>query len=168
MAELVAAGKVRHLGLSEVTADELRAAQAVHPIAALQSRWSLTARDVEMVVPVCAELGVGLVPWGPVGSGLLPADLAAAGARIAQDAPHLTGLPGVVRDVASGRGATPGQVALAWLQQRADVWGVPVVPIPGTTKVRHLEENAAALDVRLDADELDRLDRISRPVPVQV
>jgi aryl-alcohol dehydrogenase-like predicted oxidoreductase len=164
MAGLVAAGKVRHLGLSEVTAEELRAAHAVHPIAALQSRWSLIGRAVEEVVPVCAELGVGLVPYGPQGAGLFAIDRVTAEARIAEDAPHLAGLAGAVHDVATARGVTSGQVALAWVQQRADVWNVPVVPIPGTTRVRHLEANVAALDLRLDAAELDRLDRASRPV----
>ncbi|GAA1269676.1 aldo/keto reductase [Pseudonocardia aurantiaca] len=164
MAELVAAGKVRHLGLSEVTAEEVRAGHAVHPIAALQSSWSLAVRRVEEVVPVCAELGVGLVPYGPQGAGLFNADLETANARVAQDAPEHAGLPALVRDIAQRRGLTTGQVALAWVQQRADVWGVPVVPIPGATRVRHLEENVAALDVRLDAAELALLDRTSQPV----
>jgi aryl-alcohol dehydrogenase-like predicted oxidoreductase len=164
MAELVAAGKVRFLGLSEVTADELRAAHGVHPIAALQSRWSLASRRVEPIVAVCAQLGVGFVPYGPLGAGLFTADLADS-ARITEDAPQLAGLPGAVHDIVARRGVTPGQVALAWLQQRADVWGVPVVPIPGTTRLRHLEENVAALDVRLDADELDQLDCASLPAP---
>jgi aryl-alcohol dehydrogenase-like predicted oxidoreductase len=159
MAELVAAGKVRHLGLSEVTADELRAAHAVHPIAALQSEWSLAIRRVEEVVPVCAELGVGLVPFCPQGAGLFNADLDTATARITKDAPEYAALPAVVEDIARRRGVTTGQVALAWVQQRADVWKVPVSSIPGTTRLRHLEENVAALDVRLDEEELARLDR---------
>jgi aryl-alcohol dehydrogenase-like predicted oxidoreductase len=169
MAELVTEGKARHLGLSEVTAEELRTAHAVHPIAALQSAWSLVSRRVEAVVPACAELGVGVVPYGPQGAGLLAADLAtdawiaAADPRVAADARRLTGLPGLVRDIAKAHGATPGQIALAWVQQRAQAWGVAVVPIPGTRRVRYLEENVAALDVRLDAEELDRLDRASRP-----
>jgi aryl-alcohol dehydrogenase-like predicted oxidoreductase len=163
MAELVAAGTVRFLGLSEVTAGELRAAHGVHPIAALQSEWSLASRRVEEIVPVCAELGVGVVPYCPQGAGLLTAAPAIAASRLAESAPPLTGRPAVVHEIAARRGVTPGQVALAWVQQRADAWGVPVVPIPGTTRLRHLEENAAAADVRLGAGELDRLDRASAP-----
>ena len=158
MAELVAAGKARHLGLSEVTAAELRAAHAVHPIAALQSEWSVAVRDVEAVLPACVELGVGLVPYCPQGAGLFTADIAAADARIAETAPQRAGLPAVVHDVARRHGVTPGQVALAWAQQRADVWGVAVSPIPGTSRVRHLEENVAAVGVTLDDEELARLD----------
>ena len=109
MAELVAAGKVRHLGLSEVTAEELRAAHAVHPIAALQSSWSLAVRRVEEVVPVCAELGVGLVPFGPQGAGLFNADLETANARVAQDAPEYAGLPA----------RRPGHRAATWSDDRA-------------------------------------------------
>jgi aryl-alcohol dehydrogenase-like predicted oxidoreductase len=157
MEELVAAGKVRHLGVSEVTADELRAAHAVHPIAALQSEWSAAIRRNEDVVRVCAELGIGVVPWSPQGGGLLNADPATANARLAEVAPERVGLPEVVHEIARRRGVTPGQVALAWVQQQADVWGVAVSPIPGTVKLAHLEENVAALDLVLDADELARL-----------
>lgn len=144
MAELVAAGKARHLGLSNVTAEELRAAHAVHPITALQPAWSLSSREVEEAVPVCAELGVAVVPYSPQGAGLFVGDPA----------------PGheAVWEVAGRRGVTSGQVALAWVQQRAQVWGLPVVPIPGTTRLRHLEENVAALDIVLTADELAELD----------
>jgi aryl-alcohol dehydrogenase-like predicted oxidoreductase len=157
MAELVAAGKVRHLGVSEVTADELRAAHAVHPIAALQSEWSAAVRRNEDVVRVCAELGIGVVPYSPQGAGLLNADPATANARLADVAPERVGLPEVVHEIARRRGVTPGQVALAWVQQQADIWGIAISPIPGTVKLAHLEENVAALDLVLDADELARL-----------
>lgn len=141
MAELVAAGKVRHVGLSAVSGDELRAAHAVHPIAAVQSQWSWSSREIEEMVPVCVELGVGVVPYCPQGAGKLTSD------------------DGVLAEVARKHGALPGQVALAWVHRRADVWDVPVVPIPGTTQLAHLEENVAALDIELDTEDVARLDR---------
>lgn len=161
MAELVRAGKVRHLGLSNVTGGDLRAAHAVHPIAALQSEWSLVGRAIEAVVPVCRELGVGVVPYCPQGAGGLVLEPTGR-----PRPPHIAGVSGTlaatVRDIAERRGARPGQVALAWVQQQAEVWGVAVVPIPGTTQVAHLAENVAATALALDADELARLDQASR------
>src|ERR671918_2198649 len=166
MAELVAAGKVRHLGLSEAAADTIRRASAVHPIAALQTEWSLFSRDIEdEIVPTCRELGIGLVPYSPLGRGLLTG--AVTGLDQLQDddfrrtQPRFQGdnlernldLVAVVRDVAAARGATPGQVALAWLQSQGD----DVVPIPGTKRRTYLEENVAALDVELSDDDLARL-----------
>ncbi|MFH8568645.1 aldo/keto reductase [Streptomyces sp. NPDC017993] len=158
MAELVTAGKVRHLGLSNVTGEELRAAHAVHPIAAVQSEWSLCGRRIEEMVPVAAELGVGVVPYCPHGAGLLSGDADTARKRLAEAAPGYEELPGRLRALARRRGVRPGQVALAWVQHRADVWGVAVSPIPGTTRVSHLEENIAAADLRLDGEELALLD----------
>ena len=169
MAEQVAAGKVRHLGLSEASADTIRRAAATHPIAALQSEWSLFTRGLEAeIVPTCRALGIGLVPFSPLGRGLLTGtvtsvdDLAAndfrrANPRFAEGnlERNLTAVA-VVEDVARGRGCTPGQVALAWLAQQGD----DVVPIPGTKRVRYLEENVGALDVTLDADDLARLDAL--------
>jgi aryl-alcohol dehydrogenase-like predicted oxidoreductase len=146
MAELVTAGLVRQLGLSNVSADELRAGHAVHPIAAVQPEWSLVSREVEAaLVPACVELGVAVVPYSPQGKGRLTGDP----------------VPGyeAVWDVARERGVRPGQVALAWTRQRAEVWGLPVIPIPGTTRLAHLEENVAALDLVLDAQELAALTR---------
>ncbi|GAA3040846.1 hypothetical protein GCM10010464_00540 [Pseudonocardia yunnanensis] len=161
MAELVAAGKVRHLGLCEVTGHELRAAQTIHPIAALQSEWSLWSRRVEAVVAVCVELGVGVVPYCPQGAGLLTGS-ADAGPPPADAVPLLD----LLRQVAQRHGAKPGQIALAWVQQRAEVWGIPVVPIPGTVRLAHLEENVAAADLTLSADELAELEaRTPAPVP---
>ncbi|HSA52957.1 MAG TPA: aldo/keto reductase [Yinghuangia sp.] len=177
MAELVAAGKVRHLGLSEVTAKEIHAAAAVHPIAAVQAEWSLFARDIEeSVVPAAREVGAALVPYSPLGRGFLSAlwttfdDLPEGDFRRAQ--PRFVGdnarsnaeLLAPVKEIAATRGITAAQVALAWVQQRADVWGMPVVPIPGTTKRTRLAENAAAADVTLTADELASLEPISAQV----
>ncbi|GAA0902894.1 aldo/keto reductase [Streptomyces thermoalcalitolerans] len=160
MAELVAEGKVRHIGLSEVSGEELRRAHAVHPVSAVQSEWSLGARRVERMVPVCAELGVGVVPFSPNGRGLL----CAADDRSAQFSRTFPGreeLPGVLRDIAGEHGVRPGQIALAWVHHRARVWGIPVTPIPGTQRLRHLEENVAAASIVLGDGELARLDAAS-------
>ncbi|MFF1961605.1 aldo/keto reductase [Streptomyces sp. NPDC058220] len=178
MAELVAEGKVKHLGLSEVTAGELRAAQAVHPIAALQSEWSLFSRDIEAtVVPAAAELGVALVPYSPLGRGFLTGafvnaeqELSAGDFRRQQ--PRFTGdnaaanaaLLGPVRKIAEGRNATPGQVALAWVQQQAGVHGLAVVPIPGTRKRSRVEENTGATHLILTESELELLEPIAGQV----
>jgi aryl-alcohol dehydrogenase-like predicted oxidoreductase len=169
MGELVAAGLVRHLGLSEASATALRRAAAVHPIAALQSEWSVFSRDVEAeVVPTCRELHVALVPYSPLGRGLLTGALGSAD-DLADDDFRRT-LPrfadaalarnldavAVVRAVAAAHGATPGQVALAWLLAQ----GPDVVPIPGTKRVRYLEENLGALAVTLSADDIARLNTL--------
>ncbi|MGX4737311.1 aldo/keto reductase [Kitasatospora griseola] len=173
MAELVAAGKVKHLGLSEVTGPELREAYAVHPIAALQSEWSLFARSLERTaVPAAAELGVALVPYSPLGRGFLTGAFADA-AQLGSDdfrryLPQFTGenaagnaeLVAPIRKIAAERGVTAAQVALAWVQQRAEVHGLTVVPIPGTRKRSRLEENAAAAALKLTAEELAELDLI--------
>ncbi|MBI3689403.1 MAG: aldo/keto reductase, partial [Mycolicibacterium aromaticivorans] len=172
MAELVTAGKVRHLGLSEVTADELRAAAAVHPIAAVQSEWSIWSRDVERnVVPAAAELGVGFVPYSPLGRGFLTgtirsaADLSSAGdfrsriPRFAEDVLDANlAVVQVVTSIADEVGATPAQVALAWLRQRAEALGVASVPIPGTRRAARVDENAASLSVQLNADQVVALE----------
>jgi aryl-alcohol dehydrogenase-like predicted oxidoreductase len=171
MAELVAAGKVRHLGLSEVTADELRAAVAVHPIAAVQSEWSIWSRDVERnVVPAAAELGVGFVPYSPLGRGFLTgtvrsaADLSATDfrrtlPRYAEGALDANlAVVEVVKAIADQQGATPAKVALAWLRYRADALGVASVPIPGTRRAARVEENLGSLSVTLTPEQLDALD----------
>lgn len=178
MAELVREGKVRHLGLSEVTGAELREAHAVHPIAALQSEWSLFSRDVERsAVGAAAELGVAFVPYSPLGRGFLTGaftdastDLAAEDFRRQQ--PRFTGdnakanaaLLAPVREVAEAHGASPAQIALAWVQQRARVHGLTVVPIPGTRKATRLRENAAATRITLTAAELELLEPIASQV----
>lgn len=178
MAELVREGKVKHLGLSEVTGGELRAAQGVHPIAAVQSEWSLFSRDIEAgVVPVARELGVALVPYSPLGRGFLTGsfanaekDLGAGDFRRQQ--PRFNGDNAVanaallepVRAVADAHGASLGQVALAWAQQRAAVHGLTVVPIPGTTKAKRVAENAAATRIVLSDAELGLLEPIAAKV----
>ncbi|WP_371671799.1 aldo/keto reductase [Streptomyces sp. NBC_00289] len=178
MAELVREGKVKHLGLSEVTADELRAAQAVHPIAAVQSEWSLFSRDIEAyVVPAARELGVSLVPYSPLGRGFLTGSFTDADQDLSADdfrrqQPRFTGdnaaanaaLLDPVRTIAEAHGASAGQIALAWVQQQASVHGLPVIPIPGTRKPGRVEENAAATRIVLTEDELSLLEPIAAKV----
>ncbi|MFF0430375.1 aldo/keto reductase [Streptomyces sp. NPDC004520] len=175
MAELVQEGKVRFLGLSEVTGPELREAHAVHPIAALQSEWSLFSRDVERsAVGAAAELGVTFVPYSPLGRGFLTGAFADAGKDLSggdfrKYQPRFTGenaernaaLLDPVRKIAAAHGATPAQIALAWVQQRAAVHGLTVVPIPGTRKRSRLLENAAATRITLTAAELAELEPIA-------
>lgn len=178
MAELVREGKVKHLGLSEVTGAELRAAQAVHPIAAVQSEWSLFSRDVEIsLVAAARELGVALVPYSPLGRGFLTGSFANAEQDLTEgdfrrQQPRYTGenaaanaaLLEPVRAVAEAHGASLGQIALAWVQQQAQVHGLPVVPIPGTRKSGRVEENAAATRIVLTDDELSLLEPIAAKV----
>jgi aryl-alcohol dehydrogenase-like predicted oxidoreductase len=172
MAELVEAGKVRFLGLSEASAASLRRAVAVHPIAALQSEWSLWTRDLEgEVLGVAREHGIGLVPYSPLGRGFLtgaitsPDDFAEDDFR--RGHPRFTGeafdtnlrLVEAVRELAAEKGATPGQLALAWVLAR----GPDVVPIPGTKRRAYLEENVGAAAVELTPADLARLDEIAPP-----
>ncbi len=177
MAELVREGKVKHLGLSEVTADELRAAHAVHPIAAVQSEWSLFSRDIEArVVPAARDVGAALVAYSPLGRGFLTGAVTGTDGLTADDFRHQqprfrgenaranAALLEPVRTVAEAHGATLGQIALAWAQQRAEVHGLPVVPIPGTRKPARVEENAAATRIALTQDQLALLDPIAGKV----
>ncbi|MFE2485689.1 aldo/keto reductase [Streptomyces mirabilis] len=177
MAELVREGKVKHLGLSEVTGGELRAAHAVHPIAAVQSEWSLFSRDIEAgVVPAVRELGVALVPYSPLGRGFLTGSFVHAEDLTSDDfrrtMPRFTGdnaaanaaLLEPVRAVAEAHGVSPGQIALAWVQQQASSLGLPVVPIPGTTRRSRVEENTAATRIVLTEDELAVLEPIASKV----
>jgi aryl-alcohol dehydrogenase-like predicted oxidoreductase len=181
MAELVQQGKVRYLGLSEASAASVRRAVAVHPIAALQSEWSLWTRDLEVaggggagadaVVQVARESGIGIVPFSPLGRGFLtgaitsPADFADDDWR--RTHPRFTGeaftanlrLVDAVRQMAAEKGVTAGQLALAWVLAQ----GADVVPIPGTKRRSYLEENVAAAAVELSADDLARLDAIAPP-----
>ena len=171
MAELVTAGKVRHLGLSEVTADELRAAVAVHPIAAVQSEWSIWSRDVEQnVVPAAAALGVGFVPYSPLGRGFLTGTVRSAAdlsspTDFRKTMPRFSGgaldanlaVVEVVKAVAAQHDVTPAQVALAWLRHRADALGVASSPIPGTRRAARVAENLGSLNVVLSPDQLDTL-----------
>lgn len=176
MTALVADGKVRYLGLSEVTADELRRAHAAHPIAAVQSEWNVFSRDVERaVVPTAAELGVGFVPYSPVSRGLLSdafdpeqiidGDLRAHFPRFADEAiGHNLTLRKEVRAVAAEANATTPQVALAWLAAAARRLGVVSVPIPGTRRAQRVEENAAAIAVELTDEQVARLDSLAERV----
>ena len=171
MAELVAAGKVRHLGLSEVTADELRAAIAVHPIAAVQSEWSIWSRDVEAnVVPDGRRTRRRVRPVFAPGSRLPHGNRQLGGGSGADGfPPHHAAVPRgaldanlavveVVKSIAGQQGATPAQVALAWLRYRADALGVAAVPIPGTRRAARVEENLGSLSVTLTPEQLDALE----------
>lgn len=175
MAELVDAGKVRYLGLSEVGTYVLRRAHNVHPIAAVQSEYSLWTREVEDVTPVMAELGIGLVPYAPLGRGFLtgsvkaenldPGDFRARNPRFTGDASQQNQvIADTVRATAERLGVLPAQVALAWVYAQADRLGVPVVPIPGTRHASRLDENIASLDVELDAATLAQLQPLSDQV----
>ncbi|WP_327329229.1 aldo/keto reductase [Streptomyces sp. NBC_01208] len=178
MADLVKEGKVKQLGLSEVTGAELREAHAVHPIAALQSEWSLFSRDVELsAVPAAVELGVTLVPYSPLGRGFLTGAFADAGKELSdgdfrKHQPRFTGenaktnaaLLEPVHKIAAAHGATAAQIALAWVQQRAQVHGLTVVPIPGTRKRSRLLENTGATRLTLTEQELRSLEPIAGQV----
>jgi aryl-alcohol dehydrogenase-like predicted oxidoreductase len=168
MAELVKAGKVRFLGLSEAAAKTIRRAAEVHPIAALQTEYSLWTRDVEEeILPTVRELGIGFVAYSPLGRGFLsgvyqrPEDLPEGDIR--RTHPRFQGenfyknieLVKRVEEIAREKGITPSQLALAWVLSR----GKDVVPIPGTKRRKYLEENVAALDVRLSADDLRRIEQ---------
>lgn len=171
MAQLVADGKVRYLGLSEVTADELRRAHAVHPITAVQSEWSVWSRDVEAsVVPACAELGIGFVPYSPLGRGFLTGtltresvgnDFRGSTARIGEGWDANQRALAVVTDVAGEVGATNSQVALAWLFAKGRSLGAQVVPIPGSRRAQRMIENLGSVDVQLNDAQLRNLDGIA-------
>ncbi|MCU1565762.1 MAG: aldo/keto reductase [Pseudarthrobacter sp.] len=176
MAELVQQGKVKHLGLSEVTAQELEEASAVHPIAAVQSEWSIWSRDVERnVVPAAAALGVGFVPYSPLGRGFLTGTVDAANLgekdfrrripRFAADAASANqAVVATVQSVADELDATPAQVALAWLLAQGRRLGLAVVPIPGTRKTHRIDENLGALSLGLAPAQLDALAEASDAV----
>jgi aryl-alcohol dehydrogenase-like predicted oxidoreductase len=172
MAELVQAGKVRFLGLSEAGPETIPRAHATHPISALQSEWSLWSRDLESdVVPVARELGIGLVPYSPLGRGFLTGQIKSPDDFDDDDfrrfQPRFQGenfaknleLVEAVRAIADEKEITPGQLALAWVHAQGD----DVVPIPGTKRRTYLEENVAAVDVSLSDDDMRRLDEILPP-----
>jgi aryl-alcohol dehydrogenase-like predicted oxidoreductase len=167
MAELVQQGKILHIGLSEAAPETIRRAHAVHPITAVQTEYSLWTRDPEAeVLPTCRELGIGFVPYSPLGRGFLsgrfksPDDLDESDFR--RGGPRFTGenleanlrLAAKVREIADDKGVTPAQLALAWVLAQ----GEDLVPIPGTKRRTYLEENAAAVDVELTDDDLARID----------
>jgi aryl-alcohol dehydrogenase-like predicted oxidoreductase len=173
MAELVAAGKVRHLGLSEVDSEQLRRADQVHRITAVQSEYSLWTRDPETkILDALRELGVGLVPYSPLGRGFLTGtvapesfgdkDFRAHNPRFGGEAGRANlAIADAVAQVAESKGVTAAQVALAWVHGQAARLGVAIVPIPGTKRIRWLEQNVAAVEITLDADELEVLDALA-------
>jgi aryl-alcohol dehydrogenase-like predicted oxidoreductase len=176
VAELVQAGKVRHFGLSEAGAVTIRQAHAVHPVTAVQSEYSLWTRDPEPeVLPTCSELGIGFVPFSPLGKGFLtgtvsastdfaPGDVRATIPRFtAENRTANQALVEHVTDLARAKDGTPGQIALAWLLAQHP-W---IVPIPGTRRIQRVEENAAATQVPLSADELADLDELAARIGVQ-
>ena len=170
MAELVEAGKARHIGLSEAAPETIRRANAVHPIAAVQTEYSLWTRDPEAeVLPTCRELGIGFVPYSPLGRGFLAGRFTSASdvEELAEDDfrrrnPRFVGenleanqrIVAVVREIAAEKTVRPAQLALAWVLSRGD----DVVPIPGTKHLAYLEQNVAALEIELTDDELARID----------
>ena len=175
MADLVREGKVRFLGLSEAGEQTIRRAHGVHPISALQSEYSLWERNLEpRIIPLLRELGIGLVPFAPLGRGFLTG--AVKRAEEYPDGDFRRGDPryqgenfdanvraaSSVREIAAKKGATAGQVALAWLLHKGD----DIVPIPGTKRRKYLEENIAAADLRLTADEMATLDAVLAPEKV--
>ncbi|WP_063060644.1 aldo/keto reductase [Nocardia sienata] len=175
MAELVRAGKVRHLGLSEASASTIRRAHAVHPIAALQSEWSLWTRDLETdIAPACRELGIGIVAFAPLGRGFLTGRYRSvdelADNDVRRNQPRFAdgnldrnlAIVANLEELAAAKGVTAAQLALAWVQHR----GEDVVPIPGTRRQRNLEENIAALAVELSAEELAAITATAAPEQV--
>ena len=173
MAELVEQGKVRHIGLSEAAPETIRRAHAVHPITAVQTEYSLWTRDPEPeILPTCRELGIGFVPYSPLGRGFLsgrfksPDELDESDFR--RSGPRFTGenleanqkIAAKVAEIAEEKGITPAQLAIAW----ALAQGEDLVPIPGTKRRRYLEENAAAVDVELTDEDLARIDAELPPV----
>jgi aryl-alcohol dehydrogenase-like predicted oxidoreductase len=175
--ELIAQGKVKHFGLSEASAQTIRRAHAVQPVAAVQSEYSLWTRDVEDngVLATCDELGIGFVPWAPLGAGFLtgtittattfdPTDFRNASPRLAPEARAANmAVVDLLTRVAARKRATPAQIALAWLLERRP-W---IVPIPGTTKLHRLEENIGAASVGLAADDLREIDEAASRITVQ-
>ncbi len=174
MAELVPQGKVRHLGLSEPGPETIRRAHAVHPITAVQVEWSLWSRDVEHdIVPVCRELGIGIVAYSPLGRGFLTGRFTSTNDFEPWDT-RTSNMPRFRQDnfdrnlaivealsrIAETKGVTPGQLALAWVHRR----GTDVVPIPGTKRRRYLVENLAALDIELTEKDIQG---IEAAVPVE-
>jgi aryl-alcohol dehydrogenase-like predicted oxidoreductase len=167
LGELVKEGKIRHIGLSEASAATIRRANAVHPITAVQSEYSLWTRDPESeVLPACRELGIGFVPYSPLGRGFLAGRFSSPDELDENDfrrtAPRLTGenldanltIAAKVKEIAAEKGVTPAQLAIAWVLAQGD----DLVPIPGTKRRSYLEQNTAAVDVQLSDDDLRRIE----------
>jgi aryl-alcohol dehydrogenase-like predicted oxidoreductase len=167
MAALVEEGKIRHIGLSEAAPETIRRANAVHPITAVQTEYSLWSRDPEAeILPTCRELGIGFVPYSPLGRGFLAGRFTSPDELDANDfrrtGPRFTGdnlevnltLAAKVKEIAAEKGVTPAQLAIAWVLARGD----DLVPIPGTKRRAYLEQNAGAIDVELTAEDLARID----------
>ncbi len=174
--DLIRAGKVRYFGLSEAGPETIRRAHAVQPVAALQSEYSLWTRDVEAeILPLCQQLGIGFVPFSPLGKGFLTGTIEKGKVFGAGDIrggiPRFKGeaydnnlaLVRLLEGIAADKGATPGQIALAWLLAQSDM----IVPIPGTSKVHRMEENSAAADVVLTTAELARIEDAAAGIAVQ-
>jgi aryl-alcohol dehydrogenase-like predicted oxidoreductase len=173
MAELVGEGKVRHIGLSEAAPETIRRAHAVHPITAVQTEYSLWSRDPEAeILPTCRELGIGFVPYCPLGRGFLAGRFSSPDELDENDfrrrGPRFTGenleanleLAAKVKEIAAEKGVTSAQLAIAWVLARGD----DLVPIPGTKRRAYLEQNAGSIDVELTADDLARIDaELPRP-----
>lgn len=176
MADLVTAGKVKWLGLSAVSADELRAAHAIHPISALQSEWSIFTRDIEKdVVPAAAERGVTIVPYSPLGRGMLTGQALASsltGDDARQHFPRFAAgnrdanmlLVAKIEEIAAAKGVTSAQLALAWLYAQSRRLNAKTVPIPGTRKRNRLAENVAATEIILTVQEMDMLEPLAAAV----
>jgi aryl-alcohol dehydrogenase-like predicted oxidoreductase len=176
MADLVTAGKVKWLGLSAVSAEELRAAHAIHPISALQSEWSIFTRDIETeIVPAAAELGVTIVPYSPLGRGMLTGQAFAEGLTgddARQNFPRFSSenrdanmrLVAKIEEIASARGVTSAQLAIAWLHTQSGKLDAKTVPIPGTRKRTRLEENVSAASITLTLEETSALEPLAAAV----
>ncbi|MES0199264.1 aldo/keto reductase [Mesorhizobium sp. M7A.F.Ca.US.010.02.1.1] len=174
--EMIAQGKVRFFGLSEAGAANIRRAHAVHPVSAVQSEYSLWERNLEPeIIPLLGELGIGLVPFSPLGRGFLTGQVKRAedypDGDYRRNDPRYQGenydanveAAAKVSDIAAARGVKPGQVALAWLLAKGDGFGIDIVPIPGTKRTKYLEENVAAAAIKLDAAEMAALDAALAP-----
>jgi len=175
LAALTREGKIGHIGLCEVSAETLRRAHAVHPVTAVQTEYSLWTRDVEAeILPTCRELGIGFVPYSPLGRGFLTGRFQAGSqfedgdfrARLPRFAPDNamtnSALVDVVRGIATAKGCTPAQIALAWLLSKGD----DIVPIPGTKRLKYLEENAAATSILLNEKERETLENAISSLPI--
>jgi aryl-alcohol dehydrogenase-like predicted oxidoreductase len=174
--DLIQAGKVKHFGLSEASASTVRRAHAVQPVAAVQSEYSIWTRDPEPeVLPVCEELGIGFVPWSPLGQGFLTGkidastkfdntDMRAVFPRFTEEARKANqAVVDLLHQIARRKNATPAQIALAWLLAQKP-W---IVPIPGTTKIHRLEENIASASVELTSDDLKEINSAASNIPIQ-